>query len=130
MGIRHRSSRKVFPGVRVNRNGNSTSYTVGGKYHRTTINAKTGRVTETTRIPGTHVTLTTTNQARKPRKEASSTVYKICGIVALVFGALAVLLGLVSFSVGGWMIALLALLPLYYGWQLIKRAKQDRKEKK
>lgn len=126
MGIKTRSSRKILPGVRVNRNGNSTSYTVGGKYHRTTINEKTGRITETTRIPGTRVSFVTTSHASESQRTASPLTYKICGIIMLALGILAAFVGLISISVGGWVIALLALLPLYYGWQFLKRSKQNR----
>ena len=124
MAIRSRSSRKIFPGVRVNRNGSSTSYTVGSKYHRTTINAKTGRITETTRIPGTHVSFTTTKQANTRQRTPSPVAYRICGAVGIVFGSIAALLGLISFSAGGWGILIFSILLLYYGWQFIKRAKQ------
>lgn len=124
MAIRSRSSRKILPGVRVNRNGNSTSYTVGSKYHRTTINTKTGRVTETTRIPGTHVTFTTTSQANAPQRTPRPITYRICGIISFVFGSIATLLGLISFSAGGWGFLIFGLPLLYYGWQFIKRAKQ------
>ena len=124
MAIRSRSSRKILPGVRVNRNGSSTSYTVGGKYHRTTINAKTGRVTETTRIPGTHVTFTTTSQANTRQRTPGPITYRICGVVGLVLGSIAALLGLISLSAGGWVILIFSLPLLYYGWQFIKRAKQ------
>ncbi len=127
MGIKVRSSRKVFPGVRMNRNGNSTSYTVGSKYHRTTINEKTGRVTETTRIPGTRVSFVTTSHASESKRTASPLTYKICGIIALVLGAIFSLIGLVSFTVGGWMILLLALPLLYYGWKFLKRTRQNKK---
>lgn len=130
MGIKSRSSRKIFPGVRVSRNGNSTSYTVGGKYHRTTINTKTGRITETTRIPGTHVSFTTTSHASESRRTVSPLTYKICGIIALVFGVPFAIIGLISFAVGGWMILLLALPLLYYGWQFLKRSKQNRNGEK
>lgn len=129
MAIRSRSSRKILPGVRVNRNGNSTSYTVGGKYHRTTINTKTGRVTETTRIPGTHVTFTTTSQANTRQRTPSPVMYRICGIVSFVFGSIAAFLGLISFSAGGWGILIFSLPLLYYGWKFIKLAKQNRNEK-
>lgn len=134
MGIKLRSSRKIFPGVRVNRNGSSTSYTVGGKYNRTTINTKTGRVTRTTRIPGTHVSFTTTSGNTKTGhnqpaeasaiKESSPLTYKVCGIIALVFGVPFALVGLISFSVGGWLILLFSLPLLYYGWKFLKRSKQ------
>ena len=127
MGIKTRSSRKIFPGVRVNRNGNSTSYTVGGKYHRATINEKTGRVTETTRIPGTRVSFVTTRHISESQRTASPLTYKICGIIALVFGAIFALAGLISFAVGGWMILLLALPLLYYGWKFLERSKQNKK---
>lgn len=126
MGIKTRSSRKVFPGVRVNRNGNSTSYTVGGKYHRTTINEKTGRITETTRIPGTHVSFTTTSHASESQRTASPLTYKVCGVIMLALGILAAFIGLVSFPVGGWMFVLISLLPLYYGWKFLQRSKQNR----
>lgn len=127
MGIKTRSSRKIFPGVRVNRNGDSTSYTVGSKYHRTTINEKTGRVTETTRIPGTHVSFTTTSHASESQRTASPLTYRICGIIALVFGVIFALAGLLSFAVGGWMILLLALPLLYYGLKFLKRSRQNKK---
>lgn len=130
MAIRSRSSRKIFPGVRVNRNGNSTSYTFGGKYNRTTINTKTGRITETTRIPGTHVTFTTTRRANTRQRTASPVAYRICGVVGLIFGSIAAFLGLISFSAGGWVILIFSLPLLYYGWQFIKRAKQNSQEEK
>lgn len=127
MGIRHRSSRKVFPGVRVNRNNDSTSITVGGKYRRRTINTKTGKVTETTRIPGTHVSYTTTSYASEPQRTASPLSYKICGILALIIGIVAVLIGLISLSAGGWVFIILGLLPLYFGYQFLKLSKHKRK---
>lgn len=126
MAIRSRSSRKILPGVRVNRNGNSTSYTFGGKYHRTTVNSKTGRVTKTTRIPGTHVTFTTTSQTSTPQRTPSPVTYRICGIVSLAIGSIAALMGLISFSVGGWVFLILGLLLLYYGWKYVKLAKQNK----
>lgn len=125
MRIHSRSSRTIFPGVRKNRNGNSISYTFKSKYHRTTVNTSTGRITETTRIPGTRVSITSSREAKPPRTH-SPIVYKICGILALVVGFISVLVGLISLSAGGWMFILFGLLPLYFGYKYLEIAKQKR----
>lgn len=128
MGFKVRRSVKVFPGVRMNRNGKSTSVTVGGKYHRRTISS-TGRVTETTRIPGTHVSFTTTSHVSERKKEASPTTNKVCGIILLALGALAAFAGLISFPVGGWLLMLCGVPLLIFGKRLVDRAKQSKKPK-
>ena len=138
MGFKIRSSRKILPGVRVNRNGKSTSISVGGKFGRTTINTKTGSVTRTTRIPGTHVSYTTTSGKTTAGQHAASTstgkpanplMYKICGIIALVIGTISAFVGLIGFAVGGWVILLIGLLLLYCGWHWMRIAKQNKKQK-
>lgn len=52
MSLRFRKSIKVLPGVKLNLNKNSHSWTFGGKGMHYTVNKKTGKTTQTMDLPG------------------------------------------------------------------------------
>lgn len=52
MGLRFRKSIKILPGVKLNLNQNSHSWTFGGKGAHFTVNKKTGKATQTMDLPG------------------------------------------------------------------------------
>lgn len=102
MGLRYRKSVKLPLGGRLNINKNSTSVSFGSKFHRTTINSK-GKVTQTTRIPGTGLSYTTTSSGKQREatfSEASPKLYRFAGIflqvAAVILFVLSLLLLLIS----------------------------------
>lgn len=68
MGFRFRRSFKIFPGVRLNVNKNSTSVTFGGRGAHYTINSK-GKRTTTLGIPETGISYTQTTGGNKSSKK-------------------------------------------------------------
>ena len=52
MGLRFRKSIKILPGVKLNLNKNSHSWTFGGKGLHYTVNKKTGKATQSVDLPG------------------------------------------------------------------------------
>lgn len=109
MGFRFRKSVKIAPGVRMNFGKKSTSISVGGKYHHTTISS-TGRRTKTTSIPGTGISYVSTSSGSRSRsshrggshrKQASPLMLKVCGVIMLIIGVLSLLLAIVGFCTAG-----------------------------
>lgn len=122
MGLRFRKSVKIAPGVRVNVGKKSTSVSVGGKGFRHTVSSS-GRKTTTVGVPGTGLSyVSSSKKHRKPTDEApvqySARSHKGAGVVCLLLAALTLLIGLLSFSVGGWIFlifcAVFSLLGFYY----------------
>lgn len=68
MGFRFRRSFKIFPGVRLNVNKNSTSVTFGGRGAHYTINSK-GKRTTTLGIPGTGISYSQTTGGKKSSRK-------------------------------------------------------------
>lgn len=74
MGVRVRRSFKVVPGVRVTVTPRGVSASVGGKYARVSTHSS-GRVTRTTRIPGTsisHVAVSRSRSRQRPSAQAGA----------------------------------------------------------
>ena len=133
MGFRYHRSIKILPGVKVNLNKNSHSVTIGGKYAHGTINKKRGTYTQSYRTPIKGLSYSKTYKINddtyeQPVKQSSPLTYKICGIVALVFGILSALLGLLTITVGGFIILIIAAVLLFFGVAWIKKSKQVRLE--
>ncbi len=113
MGIKTRTSVKIAPGVRVNLNRKSTSVTVGNKYVRHTISTGGGKKRQAPRQD---------TPPAAPTK-ADTLFFKVCGVICWIIGILGALMGLISFSVGGWLLVLLSLPLLFLGWILTKKQK-------
>ena len=134
--IRRRKSIKILPGVRVNLNSKSTSVSIGGKYGRTTISS-TGKRTHSTHIPGTNLTYVTTSTSSKksssssysaPVKKRSAGLYKFCGVLINIIGFIAILMGLISISVGGGVLMGIGVFCLIPGFIWLRIAKKIKKE--
>ena len=69
MGIRFRKSIKIAPGIKMNINKNSTSFTAGGKGIHYTVNSK-GKTTKSVGIPGTGISYTETSSFNKSSNSA------------------------------------------------------------
>ena len=67
MGWRFRKSVKILPGIKLNFGKSGTSVTLGGKTARTTINSKTGKVTNSVSIPGTGLYYSETSNLKKKK---------------------------------------------------------------
>lgn len=99
MALRYRKSIKICKGVRVNLNKSSTSVTLGSGIRKTTINNK-GKVTKSTKIPGTSMYYTETVKPRNKQravydqKKYSPKLYKISGTIILILAILLVPLNL------------------------------------
>lgn len=113
MGIRFRKSFKVAPGVRLNVGKKSSSLSFGGKGFRTSVSSS-GKRTHTVGIPGTGVSCVSTSGSKRSRsrsqsvhhsgsyqKPASPLMLKVCGVIVLIIGVLALLLAIVAFSTVG-----------------------------
>ena len=138
MGFRIRKSVKIAPGVRVNLSNKSVGVSVGNKFVRRSVSTS-GRTTTTTHIPGTPIShVSTSTSGSKPhgqhhssapaQQTASPLTLKIAGVIALVFGILASLMGLISITVGGWILLIPGLLLAWLGFSWLKAAKRPDKE--
>lgn len=138
MGFRLRKSIKVAPGVRVNLSNKSAGVSVGNKFMRRSVSTS-GRKTTTVNVPGTpisHVSTSTRNKGKRKQRTAASgqqtsspLVYRIAGIIALLFGGLGALMGLVSISVGGWVLLIVGVPLLLLGISCMKKAKRLKMER-
>lgn len=131
MGTRFRKSVKIAPGVRATIGKKGASVSVGTKGARHTIST-TGRKTTTVGIPGTGVSYVSTSSSGSKKKSAapsggraeySPRTYKAGGILMLVVAAVALLLGLISVSVGGWAFLLIGAPCLFLGLRWLKKSK-------
>lgn len=122
MALRFRKSIKICKGVRVNLNKDSTSVTLGNGIRKTTINNK-GRVSKSTKIPGTSMYYTETVKSGNKRRPAtdqktySPKLYKASGTIILILAILAIpfnLLLTILFPIVGiiFLIFGIALFPL------------------
>lgn len=120
MGWRYRKSVKILPGVKLNLNKNSTSVSIGGKGHHTTINSK-GKVTRTIGVPGTGLYHTSTISNKKAsRPVASKQSWKgvkamgvILQVISIVMLVLSLLLAFITPA--GWVLAVIAVLLFLMG---------------
>lgn len=131
MGTRFRKSVKVAPGVRMTVGKKSASVSIGTKGARRTIST-TGRKTTTVGIPGTGLSYVSTSSSSSKKKSTASTAgrveysprtYKVGGILMLVVAVVALLLGLISISVGGWVFLLIGAPCLFLGLRWLKKSK-------
>lgn len=99
MAIRFRKSIKLFPGVKVNLNKNSTSVTFGGKgIHRTY--SSTGRTTTSAGIPGTGLYVTETTGGKKkniPQQKEYPRAIQILGKLSFIFVMTVVIVSIIKF---------------------------------
>lgn len=127
MGLRFRKSAKIAPGVLVSLGKDSASVSVGGKGGRYTLSSS-GRRTTSVGVPGTGLSYVSSNSGR-PRSARSSKTNPagagkrraVYGVLLIVIAFVALLLGAVSFSVGGWIFLAIGapclLLGVYYLYQ-------------
>lgn len=132
MGWRFRKSVKIAPGVRVNFGKKSTSVSVGGKGYRKTFSS-TGKTTTTVGIPGTGLSYSTTENAKKKQsantsnrtvKKPTSKTYKKSGIILQVLSVILFVLGLLLALVMpvGFVAALFAVFLFIMGRKYKKKA--------
>lgn len=98
MGWRFRKSIKILPGVKLNINKKSTSFTFGTKGCHYTINSE-GKRTASAGIPGTglYYTESSTKQKHKNRKDNLNSTKPIgCGTIVLYFIICIVFIGFLS----------------------------------
>lgn len=129
MGTRFRKSVKVAPGVRMTVGKKSASVSIGTKGARRTFST-TGRKTTTVGIPGTGISYVSTSSSGSKKKSAASgraeyspRTYKVGGLLMLVVAVVALLLGLISISVGGWVFLLIGAPCLFLGLRWLKKSK-------
>lgn len=139
MGFRLRKSIKVAPGVRVNLSNKSAGVSVGNKFMRRSVSTS-GRKTTTVNVPGTpisHVSSSTRSKGKRKQQHTAAPgqhtgsllEYRIAGILGLLFGGLGTLMGLVSISVGGWLLLLFGVPLLLLGISYMKKAKRLKMER-
>lgn len=130
MGTRFRKSVKIAPGVRANFGKKSASLSFGTKGARYTVSS-TGKKTTTVGIPGTGLSHVSTSGAPKHKGASSSSgaveyspkKCKVFGIIFLIIAAVAILVGLLSFSVGGWIFLIFGLSCLLLGLFYLKKGR-------
>lgn len=129
MGLRFRKSAKIAPGVRVSFGKNSASVSIGGKGGRYTVSS-TGRRTTSVGVPGSGLSYVSVKSNRSGTKRSptvrparSSKSFTVYGVILLIIAAIAIILGLVSFSVGGWFLIVVGVLCLIPGVCYFRKAK-------
>lgn len=138
MGLRFRKSVKILPGVRINFNKKSTSISIGKRGARYTVSS-TGKKTATVGIPGTGISYSQTINTKKgskserdmkpAKKEYSAKTYKVCSIIFYIICAISLLIGIPTFSMGGFIFVIFAAVCLYVGICYSKVSKQKLAQK-
>lgn len=130
MATRFRKSVKIAPGVRATVGKKGASLSVGTKGARYTMNTS-GRKTTTVGVPGTGVSYVHTSSTSK-RKGASGSAgpvklspkkCKVYGVIFLVLAAVSLLIGLPTFSAGGWFFLIVGVPCLLIGLSYLKKGR-------
>lgn len=102
-----RKSVKIFPGIRINFNKKSKSITFG------------------------HSGTFTLPEKNKKQKQYSATTYRISGIAMYILCAISLLIGIPTFTFGGFIFIIIGAFCLFFGWAFRKIAKdmESRKSK-